>query len=177
MPTKDALDVFLQSLETKSYYDILRVSRDVLPPSIKSAFHDFSLLYHPDRYVDSLPDVGAVASEIYKRGVEAYRCLSRQATRARYDNSLARGALRLNASRLSTVPPPPAPGQPPRTLEAVARTPRGKRFALRADRLLAVGNLEGARVDLVGACQNEPENEELAERLQILYEALALEPF
>jgi hypothetical protein len=31
-------------------------------------------------------------------------------------------------------------------------------------------------VQLVTACQCEPDNEELAERLQILYEALALEP-
>jgi hypothetical protein len=31
-------------------------------------------------------------------------------------------------------------------------------------------------VQLVGACQCEPYNEELVERLQILYEALALEP-
>jgi curved DNA-binding protein CbpA len=174
MPTKDALEVFLRSLETKSYYEVLRVPRDVQPPAIKSAFHEFSLLYHPDRHVDSPMEAALVASEIYKRGVEAYRCLSRQPTRARYDNGLARGTLRLNTSRLSTVPPPP--GQAPRTLEAVALTAQGKRFALKADRLIAIGKLEDARVALVSAGQCEPNNEELAERLQILYEALALEP-
>jgi hypothetical protein len=47
---------------------------------------------------------------------------------------------------------------------------------MKADRLIAVGKLEEARVHLVTACQSEPDNEELAERLQILYEALALEP-
>jgi curved DNA-binding protein CbpA len=174
MPTKDSLDVFLRSLETKSYYDVLRIPRDVHPSAIKLAFHEFSLLYHPDRCVDSSLEAALVASEIYKRGVEAYRCLSRQATRARYDRGLVRGALRLNASRLSTVPPPP--GQTPRTLEAVALTPQGKRFASKGDRLIAIGKLQDARVALVSACQCEPNNEELAERLQILYEALALEP-
>ena len=63
-----------------------------------------------------------------------------------------------------------------RTLEMVARTTRGRQVAVKADRLIAVGKLEDARVQLVTACQSEPDNEELAERLQILYEALALEP-
>lgn len=172
MASREALQVFLQSLQRKSYYDILRVVRDAPPAGIKAAFHDFSLLYHPDRYVDSDPDVGAVASEIYKRGVEAYRCLSRKALRERYDRALGRGKLRLEPSRVSTAPPPPQL----RTLEMVARTKRGKLQAVKADRLITAGKLEDARVQLVGACQCEPDNEELAERLQILYEALALEP-
>ena len=36
--------------------------------------------------------------------------------------------------------------------------------------------LDDARVQIVSACQCEPDNAELAERLQILYEVLALEP-
>jgi curved DNA-binding protein CbpA len=172
MPSRDALEVYLQSLARKSYYDILRVPRDSTPAGVKTAFHDFSLLYHPDRYVESPRDVGAVATEIYKRGVEAYRCLSRRETRERYDGALARGKLRFEPARASTVPPPPLL----RTLEMVAQTPRGKQLALKADRLIDVGRLDDARVQLVGACQCEPDNEELTERLQILYEALALEP-
>jgi hypothetical protein len=58
----------------------------------------------------------------------------------------------------------------------VATTPRGKQHAVRADRLIAIGKLDDARVQLVTACQCEPHNGELAERLQALYEALALEP-
>jgi hypothetical protein len=172
MPTRDALEVFLQSLAAKSYYDILRVGQSVGAADIKAAFHDFSLLYHPDRYTDSTGDVRDTASEIYKRGVEAYRCLSRKPLRERYDRALSRGKLRFEASRPSTPPPPP----PVRTLEMIATTSRGKQLAVKADRLITVGKLEDARVSLVGACQCEPDNAELAERLQILYEALALEP-
>ncbi len=172
MPTRDALGVYLQSLVRKSYYEILRVPKNADPAVIKAAFHDFSLLYHPDRYAGSPRDVGAVAADIYKRGVEAYRCLSRQPSRRRYDRGLARGRLRLDPSRLSTAPPAPVM----RTLEAIAQTNRGKQFAAKADRLIAIGKLEEARVQLVNACQCEPHSEELAERLQILYEALALEP-
>ena len=80
--------------------------------------------------------------------------------------------MRLDGDRPSTVPPP----EVVRTLEMVAQTPRAKQHAVRADRLIAAGKLDEARVQLVSACQCEPYNEELGERLQILYEALALEP-
>jgi curved DNA-binding protein CbpA len=172
MATKEALLYYLSSLDKKTYYDVLRSAPDAGPPAIKSAFHSFSLLYHPDRYVDSPVEVGAVASEIYKRGVEAYRCLSRPATRERYDRALARGKIRVEPWHPSTHPPP----APVRTLEMIAQTPRAKKFAQKADRLIAIGRLEGARVELVSASQCEPDNEDLAERLQFLYEALALEP-
>jgi curved DNA-binding protein CbpA len=172
MPTQQALTVFLQSLERKSYYDILRVPAEASQAEIKAAFHDFSLLYHPDRYVDSPLDVGDVATAIFKRGVEAYRCLCKPAMRTRYDGGLARGRLRLDGG----PPSIPAAAAIVRTLETIASSPRGKQFALKADRLIAIGNLDDARVQLVSACQCEPYNEELAERLQILYEVLALEP-
>jgi curved DNA-binding protein CbpA len=172
MATEDALLLYLSSLDRKTYYAILGCAKDASPSAIKAAFHAFSLLYHPDRYVDSTKEVGALASEIYKRGVEAYRCLSRPDVRARYDRSLARGKIRLDASLPSTPRPPP----PIRTLEMIARTAEAKKRADKADRLLSIGKLESARVELVGACQCEPDNDELAERLRLLYEALALEP-
>ena len=172
MATQDALGLFLSSLDKKNYYDILRSSPDASPGDIKSGFHSFSLLYHPDRYVDSPAEVGAVASEIFKRGVEAYRCLSRRETRERYDRALARGKIRIEPWLPSTIPPPPSM----RTIEMIARTPRAKKFAEKADRLIAIGRLDDARVQLVSACQCEPDNSELAERVQFLYEALALEP-
>ena len=172
MASAEALSVFLRSLETKSYYDILRLQRDAPPEAIKAAFHDFSMLYHPDRYVDSPGEVAGVAAEIFKRGVEAYRCLSRRPNRERYDRALGRGKLRFEPSRPSTAPPPPIH----RTLEMCARTQRGKQLAVKADRLITAGKLDDARVQIVSACQCEPDNAELAERLQILYEVLALEP-
>lgn len=168
-----ALLVFLQSLDSKSYYDVLRVPRGAGGEAVQVAFHEFALLYHPDRYVGASPEVARLASEIFKRGVEAYRCLSRRANRERYDRALARGRLRAEVSRPSTAPPPPPP---PRTLEDIASTPRGKQLALRADRLISAGRLDDARVQLVSACQCEPDNAELSERLQLIYEVLALEP-
>jgi curved DNA-binding protein CbpA len=174
MASSDALGVFLESLEKKSYYEILRVARDAHARDVKAAFHDFSLLYHPDRHVGAPVDVVFLSAEIYKRGVEAYCCLSRAPSRRRYDRALGEGRLRIDASAASISVPPAPP--PIRTLETVATTARGKQHAVRADRLIAIGKLDEARVQLVTACQCEPNNAELAERLQALYEALALEP-
>jgi curved DNA-binding protein CbpA len=174
MASTEALSLFLESLPKRSYYDILRVQRTAKPREVKAAFHDFSLLYHPDRHVGASAEVVRLAAEIYKRGVEAYGCLSRPPLRARYDRALGEGRLRLDASAVAEDLPPPPP--PVRTLEMVATTPRGKQHAVKADRLIAIGKLDDARVQLVSACQCEPYNGELAERLQALYEALALEP-
>ena len=71
-----------------------------------------------------------------------------------------------------SAPPPP----PMRTLEMIAKTPNGKKYAAKADRLSSIGKLEDARVQLTTALQQEPTNAELQERIKILYEALALEP-
>jgi curved DNA-binding protein CbpA len=172
MASREALLVFHTSLAQKSYYDILRVAPDADAATLKAGFHEFALLYHPDQYVDAAGDVRELAAEIFKRGVEAYRCLSRRPMRERYDRALSRGKLRIDGSRPSTAPPPP----PVRTLEMIARSARAKQYAAKAERLIDIGRLDDARVQLVSACQCEPDNEELAERLQILYEALALEP-
>jgi curved DNA-binding protein CbpA len=174
MPTREALSVFLRSIEQKSYYAILRVPEDAPPGDIKAAFHDFSLLYHPDRYVDWPVEIGEVATAIFKRGVEAYRCLSRPEARARYDNAQARGAV---GTVRADGPVPKAPDPPPiRTLETIANNAHAKQYARKADRLLTIGHLDEARVQLVSACQADPYNEELSERLALLYEALALDP-
>jgi curved DNA-binding protein CbpA len=170
MAVTDALQLFLQSLEKKSYYEILGVRPDAQADDIQNAFHAFSRLYHPDQYVDSPVEAAAVASDIFKRAVEAYRCLSRPVGRERYDQGLARGRLRMEDGRPSS-PPPPAIA---RTLETLARTPEGQHFATRADRFLAVGSLEEARVELANACRCEPFNTALSERLHLLYEALEL---
>jgi curved DNA-binding protein CbpA len=171
MEQGDTLRLFLRSLETKSYYEILGVTPDADSGAIQAAFHTFSRVYHPDEHVESTPDAMNVATDIFKRAVEAYRCLSRPLNRERYDRGLKRGWIRLEAEHLSSPPPPAVV----RTLETLARSLEGVAFAQRADRELAAGNLEQARVELANACKYEPYNHELSERLHLLYEALALE--
>jgi len=80
--------------------------------------------------------------------------------------------VRLVEGRVETQPPPAVV----RTLEDIATTTKAKAFARRADLLLSVGKLDEARVQIAGACQEDPDNDELKDRLQAIYEAMALEP-
>jgi curved DNA-binding protein CbpA len=172
MPNLTSLRARLAMIEEQSYYEILRVPSAATPADVKAAFHEFALACHPDQYVDEAPDVSLAAGEVFKRGVEAYKVLTHAEWRAKYDAGLVKGKLRFIPGEAEKPPPPP----PTRTLEEIATTPRAKQFALKADRLISVGKLEEARVALVTAMQDDFDNDELKERLNVLYEALALEP-
>lgn len=173
MPSKTDFEAWAEALSGASYYGILQLPQDASAVQIKVAFHSLALTCHPDNFAGQAPSLAAAAASVFKRGVEAYTVLSRPTLREKYDAELAKGRLRLDERKLPSAPPPP----PMRTLEMVAKTPKAKGYAVKADRLLSVGDLEGARLQLINACQQEPNNTELAERLQVLYEALALEPF
>lgn len=153
-----------------SYYEVLRVPRDADPDRIRNAFHDLALRCHPDRYVDDEPEVGKAAAKVFKRAAEAYRVLSVPAQRQRYDELLKGGKLRM------TVDDKIVPKVEPKilTIASITQTADGRRKALLADHHLSLGNLEGARIALVDACNCEPGNEALRERLQMIYEAEAL---
>jgi curved DNA-binding protein CbpA len=172
MATPEKFLAWLAAAETKTYYEILRVPRDVTAEELKQAFHTFALACHPDRAVEEAPEVASAAAEVFKRGVEAYRVLGRPELRGRYDRAVAKGKFRLDDKRVESVPPPPQG----KTLEMVARTKRGKELATKADRFLTIGKLEDARLLLTTAVQQEPHNKELSDRLKLIYEALALEP-
>ena len=170
MAVNEALRLFRQSLDTKSYYEILGASREADTEAIQAAFHSFSRVYHPDEHVESSQEAIEIAADIFKRAVEAYRCISRPLSRERYDRGLKRGRLRLDPGQPSTSPPP----ADVRTLETLARTLEGIAFAQKADRLISTGKLAEARVELESACKWEPYNHELSERLHLLHEALEL---
>ncbi len=173
MASLAALQNRLSQLEEQSYYEILRLPSGAPLSDVKASFHDFALDVHPDRYVDAPRDVAAVASEIFKRGVEAYKVLSNPKTRAAYDEGLLAGRLRYVEGR-------PAPAAPVvarmLTLEEIALRPRAKQHALRADRFIAARRLEDARLALVSAIQEDYDNDELKERLNALYKEIAAAP-
>ena len=172
MASLAALRNRLEQLEEQSYYEILRVSSGASVLDIKAAFHDFALDVHPDRYVEADADDAAVAAEIFKRGVESYKVLSNPKTRAVYDEGLLTGHLRYVEGRKAEV----APVSRTLTLEEMALRPRAKAHALKADRLLAAGRLDDARIALVNAIQEDFDNEELKERLNALYRQIAAQP-
>jgi curved DNA-binding protein CbpA len=162
----------LAGIEGQSYYEILRVPSSSCGADVKAAFHEFALACHPDQYVNDEPDAAVAATELFKRGVEAYKVLKSAAWRSQYDEGLLRGQLRFTPGRVEIA----APAIAIRTLEEIATTPHAKQLAKKAERLISSGRLEEARVALVTALQEDYENDELKERLQLLYAALALEP-
>jgi len=165
--------VWAESLETMSYYDILRVPENASPKDIQKAFHDLSLRCHPDRFVEEPEEVGRAAAAVFKKLVEAYNVLRRPNLRARYDAELKKSTGQV-AFDEHAVQQKPKFEQ--RTLFMIARNPKAKQYAARADQFLAAGKLDEARIQLISANQHDPGNAELQERLDILYEALALEP-
>jgi curved DNA-binding protein CbpA len=169
--TPDELRAVQAAIARASFYEILGVPHSADLDAIQAGFHAFSRRFHPDLFVDD-PHAQALATDVYKRAVEAYRCLSRPATRERYDRGLSRGQLRPSLVLESTPPPPPR--DEVQTLADLARTSEGEMYASRADALLSEGNLEGARNALQSACKAEPFNDALAERLHLLYDALDL---
>jgi curved DNA-binding protein CbpA len=172
MPEVETFKAWAESMDSMSYYAILRVPEGVDVAAIKEAFHSFALDAHPDRYVDHEPEVAEAAAEVFRRGVEAYNVLSNRDLRARYDSALAAGHLRLDPALV-----PPAPTSAPlRTLEAITEEPRAKELCRKADHFIAIGKLDEARALLVTARQHDPHNQELEERLKLLWEAIALEP-
>jgi curved DNA-binding protein CbpA len=173
MASLNALQNRLEQIEEQSYYEILRVSSGAPTADIKAAFHDFALDVHPDRYVDEPANVAAIAAEIFKRGVESYKVLSNKKSRAAYDEGLLVGTLRYVEGK----PAAPVPVvSRTMTLEEVAMRPRAKAHALKADRYIAAGRLDEARVALVNAIQEDHDNDDLKERLNALYRQIASAP-
>lgn len=171
MAASSTFIAWAESLESQSYYDILRVDERATPSDIQQAFHALSLRCHPDRFVEEDADVGQAASVVFKRLVEAYNVLRRPALRKRYDAELQKGETRIDEHAK-----PEKKSFEQRTLFMIARDPKAKKLAAKADAFLSEGRLGDARIQLIGACQNDPDNAELKERLDILYEALMLEP-
>jgi curved DNA-binding protein CbpA len=167
-----ALENRLSLIEEQSYYEILRVPSGAPLADIKAAFHDFALDVHPDRYVDAPAGDIAVAAEIFKRGVESYKVLSNPKLRAAYDEGLLAGNLRYVEGRPAKV----ETVSRTLTLEEIAQTPRAKQHALKADRYMAAGRLEEARIALVSAIQEDHDNEDLKERMNALYRQIAAAP-
>jgi curved DNA-binding protein CbpA len=172
MASVEQLREWIEVAKTKNYYEILRLQLSASDAEIKAAFHQFALRFHPDRLVDAGDDTVAVAAELFKRGVEAYNVLAKPELRRRYDGELQKGRLRMDIDKRDSAPPPMAQ----RTLEMIAKTAQGRKYAAKADRFLSIGKLEEARIQLTSALQCEPNNHEIEERIQIIYEALALEP-
>ena len=73
-----------EAMETRTYYDILGVSRDASLDEITNAKNALAKVYHPDANMYTGIDTTAYMQEI----LEAYKILSHPDKRKKYDNTL-----------------------------------------------------------------------------------------
>ncbi|HEX3777211.1 MAG TPA: DnaJ domain-containing protein [Polyangiaceae bacterium] len=156
-------------LDDSSYYELLGVLEIADDASIKAAFHEFALAFHPDAHLDYDADTLTVSRRVFQRGAEAYRVLSHPELRPRYDLALAKGQLRLGGS---DVPRVANVGVGAKSLDELCKTAAARLYASRADALISEGDLAGAKRELMLALREDGENPELAERLDALDLAL-----
>lgn len=163
----------LRALDEASYYEILGVPQHADLDWMQEAFHRFALEYHPDRHVQAPAETRDLVGRVFKRGTEAFHVLTDPKTRALYDDGLTRGQLRFVAGEAASAAVDARPKI--RSLEEIAATPKARELARRADRLLAAGSVEQARILLTDAVQDDFENVELQARLRALYTAEGFE--
>ena len=169
LPTDRAryIDALFERLDRLSYYELLELDADADDAAIRQAFHQRSLILHPDRYTrlrTTWPHAYDRINAIYKRFNEASRVLMDAGQRSRYNLGLQqRGAVRLEQSRRSK--------REEKEL-AMCRTPAARDLVLQSLELRSLGDLEGAEEPMAEACALEPENVDLAQVLAAIRKLL-----
>ena len=178
----DAITQWLAALDSLSYYQMFRLERDATPDALRDAFHAFAESFHPDSHHWRHPTEQAAIGYIFKRGTEAYRVLSDQQLRFRYDEALANGILRpenliidADGPRSLSLRPPAAAGGAAglgnRLVDKV-RTPGARPFVLRVEELAKKGDPQQAKLQLVMAMHLDAQNPALEAYAKELDEAI-----
>lgn len=151
------------------YYTLLGLEPNASLDEVKAAFRRFARRYHPDRFGADRPEKLRRATEIYRRGSEAYQILIDPVARAAYDRGLREGKLRLSsddrdkALRLArapkAAPKKKAKGGPP------IRSPQAMQFYQRSAELARGGQWRDAWKAMKQAVELEPDNDLLTTRL------------
>ncbi len=164
----DSTAELVTRLERADYYERLGVDPKAHLVDVKRAFYRIAAHYHPDRYEGAEEHECEARTRIFKLAVEAYTVLSRADSRASYDALHAAGHKRMDTVAAFVQSRAPKV----RSLEELAQSNQAKVLAKQAHEAWAAGELEDARAALVSACRLEPQNRELKQRLEKLYEEL-----
>jgi curved DNA-binding protein CbpA len=152
-------------LDLLDYYTLLGLSSEASPLDIKRAFRKFARKYHPDRFAGAPEEKLARASQIYRRGTEAYQILTDPVSRRAYDRVLRVGKLRLTADERDRAG---AAERAPEKREEKAqpiRSPQALAFYNKAAEAARGGRWRDAWRSMKVALEHEPENPLLRARL------------
>lgn len=167
--TRERIRQWSEVLDDSTYYEILGVLEIAGEASIKQAFHEFALAFHPDSHLDADPETLREVRRVFQRGAEAYRVLSHPELRPKYDLAVAKGLTRLETNEVLK-----RPGQGnAKSLDELAKSAAARLHAQKADELINRGDLRGAKRELQLALHRDGgNNAELADRLDALDLAL-----
>ena len=135
-------------LDKLDYYTLLGVAEDANSDAIRAAFHTFALKYHPDNHGGTGQE--GRATEIFRRGTEAYRVLRDPTQRVAYDRTLEAGGLRLKVEEAR-----------PQRLKKTAMNVRARPFFIKAEQALKAGKHSQAKLNVNIALQHQPEHPDL----------------
>jgi hypothetical protein len=144
-------------LDDLDYVALLGIDEEALAGerasiAIRAAWHAFALVFHPDRQVEAAAAVRAAATEVFRRGAEAYRVLQDPVLRRRYLRRRAQGVRRMTPEEIADA------GRASGRVQDVVRSAAARPFAVRADELIAAGDLRQARLQMQLVAMREPGN-------------------
>lgn len=155
-------------LDDANYYEVLGVLPIASPETIRDAYREFALAFHPDLHADASMETRSKVQRIFRRGSEAYRVLCDSQLRMRYDMGVEAGKLRMDLGALPKQTPSLAPGTT-RPLPELCKTAAAKICAKKAARAIDDGDLAAARDAVKQAIEYDGGfNPELQERLEAL---------
>jgi DnaJ-class molecular chaperone len=152
--------------EAADYYSLLGIIRTATSDQIRSAFHRFAREHHPDNFVGS-PEEAERHTTLYQQASEAYRVLLDPTKRQLYDEGLAKGELRYQEDRLQEAR---RTKRPPGGVSL--RSSKARNFFTRAHRAIQSEDWAQAKLNLMMAIQNEPDNEALQAKLDEVLERM-----
>ncbi|MEM9070051.1 MAG: J domain-containing protein [Myxococcota bacterium] len=153
-------------LDQLDYYTLLGLNPRATADEIRKAFHQFALKFHPDNHTSGDMSKLARATQIFRRGAEAYRVLLDPKSRKLYDDGLRRGELRL-APDAETA----RQSRASRPAQKVNR--KAHPFFQKAKLAIKRSDWSGAKLNLKIALQHDPENMLLQSKLEEVEAAMA----
>lgn len=87
MDQDDAITQFFPDQDSVDLYDVLGLTSDTTPESIKKAYRRLALVYHPDKHNTASDAAKAEASIKFQQISFAYSVISDETKKARYDKT------------------------------------------------------------------------------------------
>ena len=147
-------------LDLLDYYTLLGVDPTSSVDEVRAAFHKFALKYHPDNHSDGTPAKLARATQIFRRGAEAYRVLLDPSSRRLYDERLREGELRLSADASQVARRNSSPARP------VNR--KAQPFFRKAEQAIKRDDWQTAKLNLRIAAQYDPESQTVQAKIAMV---------